>query len=132
MPQVIGYDYKSEVEYERDTHDKLNSINDEGMNYLKNRIFLDNKKNDKKNDNEFMNLTIEDIYNNIINLIPNLYNEYNKIYLEVSLNLKSENEFTPENVIIKNSLIKLLFNSKNILYVGIVIIFICILLYIIN
>jgi len=133
MVHVKGYDYKSEIDYKQHTLDKINSINDQGMNYLKNKIYLDNtNKTDKKNGNEFMNLTVEDIYNNIINLIPNLYNDYNRIYLDVSLNLKSENEFTPENIIIKESLIKLLFSSKNILYVGIVIIFICFLLYIIN
>ena len=79
-----------------------------------------------------MNLTIKDIYNNMINLLPNLYNDYHKKYLETSLNLKNENEYVSENMIIRETLISFIFNSKHIIYLGIVIILISFFLYMIN
>ena len=134
MVELKAYEYRAGNTNEGIHMKKINDINDKQMNYLKNKIYLDNNKNDKKNmnGNEFMNLTIGKIYDNIINLLPNLYNDYHKKYLEVSLDLKSKDDFTSENIIIKETLISFLFSSKNIIYVGIIIIFISFLLYIIN
>jgi hypothetical protein len=134
MVELKAYEYRP-GNTDEDMHmEKINNINDKQINYLKNKIYLDNNKNDKKNmnGNEFMNLTIGKIYDNIINLLPNLYNDYHKKYLEVSLDLKSKDDFTSENIIIKETLISFLLSSKNIIYVGIIIIFISFLLYIIN
>ena len=134
MVELKAYEYRPGNTNEEIHMEKINNINDKQINYLKNKIYLDNNKNDKKNmnGNEFMNLTIGKIYDNIINLLPNLYNDYHKKYLEVSLDLKSKDDFTPENIIIKETLISFLLSSKNIIYVGIIIIFISFLLYIIN
>ena len=127
---VQAYDYRPEIS--NNNNNKVNSYNDAQLNYLKNKVFLENKGDVQKNNNAFMNLTIKDIYENIINLLPNLYNDYHKKYLETSLNLKNENEYVTENIIVRETLISLIFNSKNIIYLGIVIILLSFLLYMIN
>ena len=127
---VQAYDYRPELS--NNNNNKVNSYNDAQLNFLKNKVFLDNKGDVQKNDNTFMNLTIEDIYKNIINLLPNLYNDYHKKYLETSLNLKNDNKYVSENEIFRETFISLIFNSKNIIYLGIVIILLSFFLYMIN
>mgnify|MGYP003682711127 CR=1 FL=1 len=127
---VQAYDYRPEIS--NNNNNKVNSYNDAQLNYLKNKVFLENKGDIQKNDNTFMNLTIEDIYKNIINLLPNLYNDYHKKYLETSLNLKNDNKYVSENEIFRETFISLILNSKNIIYLGIVIILLSFFLYMIN
>jgi hypothetical protein len=127
---VKQYEYRPGIS--NNNSNKVNSYNDAQLNYLKNKVFLENKGDVQKNNNAFMNLTIKDIYENIINLLPNLYNDYHKKYLETSLNLKNENEYVTENIIVRETLISLIFNSKNIIYLGIVIILLSFLLYMVN
>jgi len=105
-----------------------NSVNE----FFKNKHFLENKDKKKSNNNDFMDLTMEQLYNNIYNLLPNLYNDYHKKYLETSLRLKSDNEYVSENIIVRETLMSFIFNNKNMMYVGIVIILISFLLYMIN
>ena len=127
---VQAYDYRPEIS--NNNNNKVNSYNDAQLNYLKNKVFLENKGDVEKNNNVFMNLTITDIYKNIINLLPNLYNDYHKKYLETSLNLKNDNKYVSENEIFRETFISLIFNSKNIIYLGIVIILLSFFLYMIN
>ena len=127
---VQAYDYRPELS--NNNNNKVNSYNDAQLNFLKNKVFLDNKGDVQKNDNTFMNLTIEDIYKNIINLLPNLYNDYHKKYLETSLNLKNDNKYVSENEIFRETFISFILNSKNIIYLGIVIILLSFFLYMIN
>ena len=82
---VQGYDYRPEISGNGMNTDKVNSYNVAQMDLFKNKVFLENRNKVKLDNNEFMNLTMVDIYNNIMNLIPNLYNDYHKKYLEVSL-----------------------------------------------
>jgi hypothetical protein len=112
---------------------KKKSIYDDAeKDFFKNKIFLENKDNKKSNNNEFMELTMEQLYNNIYNLLPNLYNDYHKKYLETSLRLKSDDKYVSENIIVRETLMSFIFNNKNMMYVGIVIILISFLLYMIN
>ena len=129
---TTSYEYRPGITDNNMNTDKVNSYNNAQMNFLKNKIFLENKGKNNINNNEFLNLTMKELYDNIINLLPNLYNDYHKKYLEISLNLKNENEFVSENIIVRETLIAFIFNSKNIIYLGIVIILLSFLLYMIN
>ena len=127
---VQGYDYRPEISSNGMNTDKVNSYNVAQMDLFKNKVFLENRNKVKLDNNEFMNLTMVDIYNNIMNLIPNLYNDYHKKYLEVSL--KNTDKFISDNIIVKETIMSMIFNNKNIVYLGIVIIFISFFLYMIN
>tara|TARA_B100000787_G_C16034026_1_gene224057 strand:- start:107 stop:496 length:390 start_codon:yes stop_codon:yes gene_type:complete len=127
---VKGYDYRPEISGNDMNIDKVNTYNQAQMDLFKNQVFLENRDKVKLDNNEFMNLTIQDIYNNIMNLIPNLYNDYHKKYLEVSL--KNTDKFISDNIIVKETIMSMIFNNKNIVYLGIVIIFISFFLYMIN
>ena len=127
---VKGYDYRPEISGNSMNTDKVDSYNVAQMDLFKNKVFLENRNKVKLDNNEFMNLTIQDIYNNIMNLIPNLYDDYHKKYLEVSL--KNTDKFISDNIIVKETIMSMIFNNKNIVYLGIVIIFISFFLYMIN
>lgn len=118
---------------------KLNSYNESNLNILKNKVFLDSKMNnvsnnlsDKLSNNEFMNLTINDLFMKLVNLIPNLYKDYYKIHLHISLKLRDKDKFVSEKEIIKETITNMIFNNKNIIYLGIIMMFISFLLYVIN
>ena len=114
---------------------KIDSINNYELNYLKNKILKDNMSDtDGKltSNNEFMKLSINDIFTNTIHLIPNLYNDYYKKHLEMSLKMKNSNEHVSENIIIKETLMSMVFNNKNIIYLGIIIMITSFFLYVIN
>ena len=127
---VKGYDYRPEISGNSMNTDKVDRYNVAQMDLFKNKVFLENRNKVKLDNNEFMNLTIQDIYNNIMNLIPNLYDDYHKKYLEVSL--KNTDKFISDNIIVKETIMSMIFNNKNIVYLGIVIIFISFFLYMIN
>ena len=127
---VQGYDYRPEISGNSMNTDKVDRYNVAQMDLFKNKVFLENRNKVKLDNNEFMNLTIQDIYNNIMNLIPNLYDDYHKKYLEVSL--KNTDKFISDNIIVKETIMSMIFNNKNIVYLGIVIIFISFFLYMIN
>ena len=129
---VTAYDYRPELASNDRNVDKMNSYNKAQMNQLKNKIFLDNKDKTKLNNNKFMNMTIEQIYDKIINLLPNLYNDYHKKYLETSLNLKNDDKFVSDNIVVKETLKDMILNNENMIYLGIVFIIISFLLYMIN
>ena len=132
MVTAYEYDHRPEIASNDRNVDKMNSYNKAQMNQLKNKIFLDNKDKTKLNNNKFMNMTIEQIYDKIINLIPNLYNDYHKKYLETSLNLKNDDKFVSENIVVKETLKDMILNNENMIYLGIVFIIISFLLYMIN
>ena len=92
------------------------------------KIFM--SRSDEKLDD--MNMTIEQIYDKIINLLPNLYNDYHKKYLETSLNLKNDDKFVSGNIVVKETLKDMVLNNENMIYLGIVFIIISFLLYMIN
>ena len=127
-----AYDYRPGLADFKQT--QFDSFNKAEKDLIKNRIFLESKYGDKntKSKNDFMNLTVEQVYNNIINLLPHLYNNYHKKYLESSLKLKENDEYVSENIIVRETLISFIFSNKNMMYVGIIIIFLSFLLYMIN
>tara|TARA_A100001015_G_scaffold193636_1_gene215806 strand:- start:114 stop:515 length:402 start_codon:yes stop_codon:yes gene_type:complete len=132
MVTAYEYDHRPEIASNGRNVDKMNSYNKAQMNQLKNKIFLENKDKTKLNNNKFMNMTVEQIYDKIVNLIPNLYNDYHKKYLETSLNLKNDDKFVSENIVVKETLKDMILNNENMIYLGIVFIIISFLLYMIN
>lgn len=132
MVTAYEYDHRPEIASNDRNVDKMNSYNKAQMDQLKNKIFLENKDKTKLNNNKFMNMTVEQIYDKIVNLIPNLYNDYHKKYLEISLNLKNDDKFVSENIVVKETLKDMILNNENMIYLGIVFIIISFLLYMIN
>jgi len=130
MPE--GFEYRPEIANVDYNYEKLNIYNNAQQNQLKNRIFLDGSNISNVNDNKFMNITMDQLYNNIKNVLPNLYNDYHKKYLENSLKMKNENKFVSDNVIFKETILYMIFNNENIIYLGIILISISFLLYMIN
>ena len=115
-----------------DENDKINSYNKYQLDFLKNKIFSEEYGKDKESDNTFMDLKMRDIYNNIINLLPNLYDDYYKKHLEISTDILSKNKYASNNEIMKKTLMSMIFNNKNMIYLGIVIMIFVFFLYIIN
>tara|TARA_B100000035_G_C20936708_1_gene525534 strand:+ start:13 stop:408 length:396 start_codon:yes stop_codon:yes gene_type:complete len=130
MPE--GFEYRPEIVPNDYNINKLNSYNEAQMNMMKNKIFLNDKNDTLINDNKFMNMTIYDIYGKIKNLMPNLYKDYHKKYLENSLKLKNKDKFTTRNTIVRETILDMIFNNENMIYLGIIIILISFLLYMIN
>ena len=115
-----------------DENDKINSYNQYQLDFLKNKIFSEEYGKDKESDNTFMDLKMRDIYNNIINLLPNLYDDYYKKHLEISTDILSKNKYASNNEIMKKTLMSMIFNNKNMIYLGIVIMIFVFFLYLIN
>ena len=128
---VTAYDYRPEIS-NNNNKEKIESYNKGQMDFLKNKIFLENKDKKQEDKNEFMDLTMKELYKKIMNLLPTLYNDYHKKYLETSLQLKKDDEYISENDIVRKTLMSFIFNNKNMVYLGIVIMFISFLLYMIN
>ena len=112
-------------------NDELDKLNKTYLNTLQNKIDQTEKGRDMNN-NEFLNLTMNDIYNNIMNLLPNLYNDYYKEYLRISLEHKNDDKDVSENIIMRDTIKYMIFNNKNMIYVGFVLIIITFFLYIIK
>jgi len=129
---VKGYEYRPEIVGKDYNIDKLESYNKAQMNQIKNKVFLDNKDKKTQHDNKFMNMTMQQIYDKIVNLLPNLYNDYHKAYLETSLKLKNDDKFISDNIIVRETLKDMMFNNENMIYLGIIFILISFLLYMIN
>ena len=110
----------------------IDDLNKSYLNSLQNKIDLKEQIKNNNNNNEFLNLTMNDIYNNIINLLPNLYNDYYKEYLRISLEHKNNDKDVSENIIIRDTIKFMIFNNKNMIYVGFVLIIITFFLYIIK
>ena len=85
------------------------------------------------NENKFMNMTLSQIFDKIVNILPNMYNDYYTIYLQTKLNLKNtyDNDIT-ESDTYRETIRILIFENENIIYLGILILIISIFLYIIN
>ena len=129
---VKGYEYRPGIVDRDYNFDKLNSYNKAQMNQIKNKVFLDGKDKKISSDNKFMNMTMEQIYDKVMNLLPNLYNDYHKTYLETSLKLKNDDKFISDNIVVRETLKDMIFNNENMIYLGIVMILISFLLYMIN
>ncbi len=112
-------------------NEKINNLQKNDLEMLKHKYYLDRLNNEDKDTDEsnLLNLSMTKIYNNMTNIIPNLYNDYYKEYLDISISgHKNENE----NSKIRGSLINTFFKSENIIYVGMWFIIIALLLYILD
>ena len=85
------------------------------------------------NENKFMNLNLSQIFDKIINILPNLYNDYRTKSLQTRLKLNNNNNgYVSETDIYRETMKYFLFENENIIYLGILIIIIAVFLYIIN
>ena len=86
----------------------------------------------KINENKFMNMSLNDVFNRIINILPNMYNEYYTKSLETKIKLQKHHEEVTENDIFIETMRLFLFENENIIFLGILILIIAVFLYIIN
>tara|TARA_Y100000389_G_C17402870_1_gene486362 strand:- start:968 stop:1342 length:375 start_codon:yes stop_codon:yes gene_type:complete len=85
------------------------------------------------NENKLMNMSLNQIFDKVINILPNMYNDYYTIYLKTKIKLKNthDNDIT-ETDIYRETMRTFLFENENIVFLGILILIISIFLYIIN
>ena len=88
--------------------------------------------NIKVNENKFMNMNLNDIFDKIINILPNMYNDYYEKSLETKLKLQANNEEVTDSDIFRETIILFLFENENIIFLGILVLIIAVFLYIIN
>ena len=115
-------------------NDNINQFQKQEMDYIKNKHIIDkvNNKDNSSKDDTFFNMTINDVYHKLINVIPNLYNDYYKHYLDSSINLRNKDKHVKDNVIMRDAILNTVMSSKNVIYLGIWIILISLLLYILD
>jgi len=83
------------------------------------------------NKNKFMNMNLSQIFDKIINILPNTYNDFYQKQLEVKLKNNSDMDIS-NNDMFKETIIKFLFENENIIYLGILLLIITLFLYIIS
>ena len=79
------------------------------------------------NENKFMNMSLSQIFSRIVNILPNMYNDYYKKHLETEVKLRSTN-----STVFRETMRSFIFENENIIYLGILILIIVFFLYIIN
>ena len=85
------------------------------------------------NENKFMNMTVSQIFDKIINILPNMYNDYYTKSLETKLKIKmSQDEDITESDIFRETIRSFIFENENIIFLGILVLIITFFLYIIN
>tara|TARA_B100001059_G_C17814607_1_gene574355 strand:+ start:75 stop:476 length:402 start_codon:yes stop_codon:yes gene_type:complete len=117
--------------------DRVNSIKElerkeENNKEVIDRLINKDSDNDSNNNNPLLNMSLVDIYHKLINILPNLYNDYNKEYLEKKIHYKENEEYVNDNQIVRESIVNLIFNSENIVYIGLWFIIISISLYVLG
>ena len=88
--------------------------------------------NIKVNENKFMNMNLNDIFDKIINILPNMYNDYYRKHLETKVRLRNMNDNVTESNIFRETMRSFIFENENIIYLGLLILIIVFFLYIIN
>ena len=84
------------------------------------------------NENKFMNMSLSQIFDKIVNILPNMYNDYYRKHLETKVRLRNMNENVTESNIFRETMRSFIFENENIIYLGILILIIVFFLYIIN
>ena len=84
------------------------------------------------NENKFMNMSLSQIFDKIINILPNMYNDYYRKHLETKLKMRTINSNMSESNIFRETMKSFIFENENIIYLGILILIIVFFLYIIN
>jgi hypothetical protein len=104
---------------------------------LNNNVNIKPEENNKKrviriNENKFMNMTLGQIFDKIVNILPNMYNDYYRKHLETKFRMKSMDLNMSESNIFRETMKSFIFENENIIYLGILILIIVFFLYIIN
>ena len=86
----------------------------------------------KINENKFMNMSLGQIFDKIVNILPNMYNDYYRKHLETKFRMKSMDLNMSESNIFRETMKSFIFENENIIYLGILILIIVFFLYIIN
>jgi hypothetical protein len=86
----------------------------------------------KVNENKFMNMSLGQIFNKIVNILPNMYNDYYRKHLETKFKMKSMDLNMSESNIFRETMKSFIFENENMIYLGILILIIVFFLYIIN
>lgn len=86
----------------------------------------------KINENKFMNMSLGQIFDKIVNILPNMYNDYYRKHLETKIKMKAMNLNMSESNIFRETMKSFIFENENIIYLGILILIIVFFLYIIN
>ena len=84
------------------------------------------------NENKFMNMSLSQIFSRIVNILPNMYNDYYKKHLETEVKLRSTNSNITKSTVFRETMRSFIFENENIIYLGILILIIVFFLYIIN
>ena len=84
------------------------------------------------NENKFMNMSLGQIFDKIVNILPNMYNDYYRKHLETKFRMKSMDLNMSESNIFRETMKSFIFENENIIYLGILILIIVFFLYIIN
>ena len=104
-----------------------------------NQVFND-KDNENKpqkriitvNENKFMNMSLSQIFSKIVNILPNMYNDYYKKHIETKVKMRSQNNNASESNVFRETMRSFIFENENMIYLGILILIIVFFLYIIN
>jgi len=102
----------------------FNNLPQENTKIIKNVI--------KVNENKFINMSLSDIFDKMINILPNMYNDYYKKYLETKNKLRIIDPNISESNIYMETMKSFIFHNENLIYLGILILIIVFFLYIIN
>ena len=103
----------------------LNQIKQDNIENKVNRVIT-------INENKFMNMSLSQIFNKIINILPNIYNDYYRKHLETKIKMKAMDLNTSESNVFRETMKSFIFENENIIYLGILILIIVFFLYIIN
>jgi hypothetical protein len=103
-----------------------------GFNISKEKPKIYKKNIVTVNENKFINMSLSDIFDKMINILPNMYNDYYKKYLETKNRLRIVDPNVSESNIYMETMKSFIFHNENLIYLGILILIIVFFLYIIN
>ena len=84
------------------------------------------------NENKFMNMSLGQIFDKIVNILPIMHNDYYRKHLETKIRLRNMDGQVTESNIFRETMRSFIFENENIIYLGILILIIVFFLYIIN
>ena len=106
-----------------------------GLNQVSNDNDNENKPPERiitVNENKFMNMSLSQIFSKIVNILPNMYNDYYKKHIETKVKMRSQNNNASESNVFRETMRSFIFENENMIYLGILILIIVFFLYIIN
>ena len=76
------------------------------------------------NENKFMNMSLSQIFSKIVNILPNMYDDYYKKHLETKVKMRSQNNYVSDSVVFRETMRSFIFENENIMIKGLDIILI--------